>query len=533
MFKRFLKKSDSYSGKQKACSFDFVAISSYFQYRDHREEYSIISDQTFSDLGLDELFMFVDRTSSCVGQQYLYDMLRFIPAKANPIQENEAIIQELFEKEETRSALTDILSDLSAAEGYSIVSLLQQEPPVIPILRKYIFLVLRFLPTLFLLQFILFQSGVSLIALIASLIINMGVHYWNKRNSWGYLSSVPQLLKLLSAAKKISINPLFAAIGGQVPEALTSLKELRQNSSIFRPEPKSDSDFTVFLWLFKEYLHVFFLSEPFIYIRFVSLLKNKNKEIETVYTFVGLVDNLLSIAFLRKDLPCYCLPDTIVSTDKIQVEELYHPLIPACISNSFRAKDRSILLTGSNMSGKTTFIRTVGISILTAQVLHTAFARCFRIQSPIAIHSALMLADNLSEGKSFYLKEVEAINEMLAYSRLNKRNLFLLDEIFKGTNTTERIASAKAVLSYLNADNNLIFVSTHDTELATLLEKEYDLYHFCETIDNEELSFDYQLKRGKLTRRNAIRILEINNFPSNLIQDAYDTASKLENHIGL
>lgn len=88
-------------------------------------------------------------------------------------------------------------------------------------------------------------------------------------------------------------------------------------------------------------------------------------------------------------------------------------------------------------------------------------------------------------------------------------------------------------MSYLNADNNLIFVSTHDTELATLLEKEYDLYHFCETIDNEELSFDYQLKRGKLTRRNAIRILEINNFPSNLIQDAYDTASKLENHIGL
>ncbi len=96
-----------------------------------------------------------------------------------------------------------------------------------------------------------------------------------------------------------------------------------------------------------------------------------------------------------------------------------------------------------------------------------------------------MLADDLSEGKSFYMKEVDTIKEMISRNQKGTANLFLFDEIFKGTNTTERIAAAKAVLSYLNTHDNIIVASTHDTELATLLDKEYDLYHFSEVIEGE------------------------------------------------
>ena len=166
------------------------------------------------------------------------------------------------------------------------------------------------------------------------------------------------------------------------------------------------------------------------------------------------------------------------------------------------------------MSGKTTFIRIIGINVLSAQTLHTAFARSFLLAPPLNIYSALMLADDLSEGKSFYMKEVDTIKEMISRNQKGTANLFLFDEIFKGTNTTERIAAAKAVLSYLN---------THDTELATLLDKEYDLYHFSEVIEDETFFFDYKLKNGPLYQRNAIRLLEINGFPPIVIRDAYQT----------
>lgn len=531
MFKYFRKKVALYTGKQKTGTFDFTAISSFFQYKDHKDSYSVISDQTFTDLGLDELFMFTDRTSSRIGQQYLYNMLRVIPGEKNPVGENEEIINELIEKREIRSALVRILSALNTQDAYSVVSLMERENPVVSPVRMYLFFVLQFMPALFLLLCMLSHSVFLMIIFITSVVVNLCIHYWNKQNSWGYLLSVPQLIRLLDVAEKIKQFPIVTQLGQQIPSALSSLKKLKQNTSIFRSEPNMQGELAMFPWLVKEYVHIFFLSEPLTFIKFISLLKDKNKDIETIFSFVGLVDTLISISFLREDLPFYCQPEQTCSTNKMCVEELYHPLISGCVSNSFEVKDRSLLLTGSNMSGKTTFIRTTGISILTAQVLNTAFARRLCISTPIAIHSALMLTDNLIEGKSFYLKEVDTIKEMLECSRKGKRNLFLLDEIFKGTNTTERIAAAKAVLSFLNTENNLILVSTHDTELATLLANEYDLFHFCETVDNGELTFDYKLKSGKLTRRNAIRILEIKNFPAALIDDAYCTVVKLENYI--
>lgn len=103
--------------------------------------------------------------------------------------------------------------------------------------------------------------------------------------------------------------------------------------------------------------------------------------------------------------------------------------------------------------------------------------------------------------------------------------LFLLDEPFKGTNTKERVAIGKAVLSSLGKDGNIVFVSTHDLELGKLLEDEYDLYYFSESVKDDELLFDYKLKKGVATGRSAIEILEIYDYPKTVIQDAYSIMS--------
>ena len=111
---------------------------------------------------------------------------------------------------------------------------------------------------------------------------------------------------------------------------------------------------------------------------------------------------------------------------------------------------------------------------------------------------------------------------MLDESGSDIPNLFLLDEIFKGTNTVERISAGKAVLSSLSKNNNFVFVSTHDIELADLLSEEYEQYHFCEKVDNKNVDFDFKLKSGKLKNRNAIRILEINDYPESIINEAIE-----------
>ena len=108
------------------------------------------------------------------------------------------------------------------------------------------------------------------------------------------------------------------------------------------------------------------------------------------------------------------------------------------------------------------------------------------------------------------------------------QNIFVLDEVFKGTNTIERIAAAKAILSYLNRSNNIVIVSTHDIELSHLLESEYELYHFSESIENSTLHFHYKLKRGRLTTRNAIRILELVNYPQEIVDEAREISHALD-----
>lgn len=189
-------------------------------------------------------------------------------------------------------------------------------------------------------------------------------------------------------------------------------------------------------------------------------------------------------------------------------------------------KGRSILLTGSNMSGKTTFIRTVAINTIFAQTINTCLAKSFSTPK-IKIYSVIRIADSLINDKSYFFEEVLVIKDIIKESEESYNKLFLLDEIYKGTNTIERIAIAKSVLSFICKNNNIVFVSTHDVELTEMLTDSYDLYHFTEIVESNQISFDYKLKSGFLKTRNAIRILEINDYPQQITNNATQIAIEL------
>lgn len=199
-----------------------------------------------------------------------------------------------------------------------------------------------------------------------------------------------------------------------------------------------------------------------------------------------------------------------------------HPLIANCVPNDLYLEHRNLLLTGSNMSGKTTFIRSAGVNMILGQTLYTCMAKKFSVPYS-KVFSSITIADSLLEDKSYYFEEMRIIKNFIEESTSEEPCFFILDEIFKGTNTIERVSAGKAILSYLAKNNNFVFVSTHDTELNELLKTEYEHYHFSETIEAEELIFDHTIKKGPLKTRNAIRILEINNYPASVIADANAT----------
>jgi len=416
------------------------------------------------------------------------------------------------------------LSKLNHREVYYVATLFQDEilrPP------KWYFIVplLSFASAL---SFVLaFFNPVFFLVILSLSVINIVIHFWNKKNLFNYFSSIPQLSKLNGVAQELFKHRILKEIQPDLMKSASIINKVSNRMSFFNLETEMQSDQRILFWAILELVKIVFLIEPLFLFGTLKRIDTKRKEIENVFLFVGEIDAIISIASLRKGLENYCTPKIIDERKELSAQEVYHPLIENCVTNSLNVNGRSVLLTGSNMSGKTSFIRTIAINVITGLTINTCFATHFSMPQ-MRVFSAIRISDDLMNDRSYYFEEVMTIKDMIDKSVAENINLFLLDEIFKGTNTVERISAGKAVLSSLNGKNNMVFVSTHDIELADLLKNEYDLYHFSEMVDHKTVAFDYKLKEGKLKNRNAIRILQINDYPESIINEAIEISEELD-----
>jgi len=511
-------------GNLKLDSFDFEYIESYFRKKDNSTALQSLSDKTCNDLDFQELFMFIDRTNSRVGQQYLYNKLRNIPADSTKNTKNEKLLDEFTNNSDFRVSVQSQLNKLNNREVYYIATLFQDEilkPP------KWYFIV-PLLSFTSVLSFILaFFNPVFFFVILGLSIINIVIHFWNKKNLFNYFSSIPQLSKLNGVAQELYKYDLLKETNPNLMKSASVINKVSNRMSFFNLEVEMQSDQRMLFWAILELVKIVFLIEPLFLFGTLKRIDTKKTEIEDVFQFVGEIDAIISIASLRKGLNNFCIPKIIDGQKRLLAQEVYHPLIENCVKNNLKVNDKSILLTGSNMSGKTSFIRTIAINVITGLTINTCFAEHFSMPR-VRVFSAIRISDDLMNDRSYYFEEVMTIKEMISKSKGGNINLFLLDEIFKGTNTVERISAGKAVLSSLNKENNIVFVSTHDIELADLLKNEYDLYHFSEIVDHKTVDFDYKLKEGKLKNRNAIRILQINDYPESIIMEAIEISEELD-----
>lgn len=519
--KTLLKQLSTSFGQLKTERFNFALIECYHNRKNSEDSFQTLSDQTCNDLDFELFFCYADRTVSKIGQQYLYHRLRTIDPSIQ-FEHQEEVIQFLHENPQIRLKVQYELSKLGHQQAYYVADLFQEEIDTKPN-WYFIFPILSFAAVASLLLSIF--NPALLAVFLCLLPLHAIIHYGLKRKTNVFLNSIPSLLTLGSVAKKLASYPILKGALPSMNDSIATITSIRRKMSFFKLDQKVDSDMEAAYWFLLELIKIAFLLEPLLLFNALDKLKNKASDIETVFQFIGKVDTYVSITSLRSSLTTYCCPSISDNINHVEFEQIFHPLVSNCRSNSIDTQS-SVLLTGSNMSGKTTFIRAIGLNYISGMTLNTCFAS--KATLPIAkLYSMIRIQDDLTEGSSYFYKEVDEIQNILKETSKESKSILLLDELFKGTNTIERIASAKSVLSFLVKQNCQIFVSTHDIELTTMLCDQFELFHFSESVVNSSIHFDYTLKTGILQHGNAIRILEIKHFPQEIVASAQKIVSEM------
>ena len=187
-----------------------------------------------------------------------------------------------------------------------------------------------------------------------------------------------------------------------------------------------------------------------------------------------------------------------------------------------------MLLTGSNASGKSTFLKTVAINVILSRTIFIATARNFEI-SPFRVYSSMSLRDDLKNNESYYIVEIKALKRIIDAAGEEKPMICFVDEVLRGTNTIERIAASSEILKSLCKDNVICFAATHDIELTHILEMYYSNYHFEENVLDDDIKFNYILNKGRATTRNAIKLLKIIGYDDSIINAAKELADNFMN----
>lgn len=235
--------------------------------------------------------------------------------------------------------------------------------------------------------------------------------------------------------------------------------------------------------------------------------------IEQWLNTIAEIEALSSLAVIKHDYPEWAMPEIKETSLMLGAKNIGHPLIiknRVCNNLKIDKAESILLITGSNMSGKSTLLRTAGINLVLAYAGAPVCADTFCC-SIMNIYTCMRISDNLEENVSSFYAELLRIRKLVDATKEKEPVFFLLDEIFRGTNSKDRHTGAKVLIEKLSNENALGMVSTHDLELADIEEKNKKVrnYHFREQYKNNEIYFDYKLRLGVSTTRNAIYLMRM------------------------
>jgi DNA mismatch repair ATPase MutS len=228
---------------------------------------------------------------------------------------------------------------------------------------------------------------------------------------------------------------------------------------------------------------------------------------------VGEIEALICLSAYTQEHPDDVFPEFVKGAASFDGEQIRHPLLPlkTCVANNVRLVNgtRALLVSGSNMSGKSTLLRTVGINAVLAMAGAPVRAQRLRLTA-LRVGASIRINDSLQEGSSRFYAEITRLRKLFGIAGGDPPLLFLLDELLQGTNSNDRRIGAEGVLCALLQRGAIGLVTTHDLALAEIeatVDGQLENVHLQEEFENGRMLFDYKLRDGVVTKSNGLALM--------------------------
>lgn len=472
-----------------------------------------VDETTWKDLNMDDIYKRVNACQCTAGEQYLYYMLR-TPMNQAGYEEQRDLIRLMETRPEMRLKVELLLNRINSSRHVDLTTIFHPRD------RSPFWLIIYSLMGILLPVSILvaiFLGSSYIVLPMAMLIANTWMHTFRRNRCEHEIMRVNYCVSLILALnhlKKQKITDLN-------PYLTETYKHLEHMKPILRSGPVMS---TINTDMLQAAVIVNFMLDLIAFEILKRRLTKYHDHFLAVHKAIGQIDASVAIASYRAGLSSWCEPEIDFAADHphLRMEGMYHPLLKEPVPNDL-IPEKSMLITGSNASGKSTCLRTAIVCALMAQTMCTCTCKRYTA-SPFRIYTSLALSDDLLAGESYYIAEIKSLKRILDARSQEGFILCAIDEVLRGTNTIERISASAKVLKALKHFSVLCLIATHDTELCAISGSDYQLAHFEETVCDQEIHFDYKLKPGPAETRNAILLLKLMGFDDAIVKAANSRA---------
>lgn len=471
----------------------------------------------WNDLDMNKIFDHLDGSVSAIGEEYLYLTLHKLENDEKKILLRQRLAKELCDKDFSLK-LRLLLGEIKKNEFHTVLgSVHKLTEAKITGIGLHLVSLIAFI-AVFAMAFARPEIFVMPCIFVAG--INCVVYMNKKSDIAGYDDAIASIVNWLAATEKITKTdtedrPELKKLFYGMDRLATNFDSFNRFSWLLAPKSAVGSVMDTIMDYIKFITHLDLIKFKLS----VKLLRRHQTQLMMLYELTGELElAIISNSIMLYETPV-CFFEPIASEETfIDGKSLSHPLITEPVPNDC-ITFTNMLLTGSNASGKSTYLKTVAVNMLLAQTLGICFAESFKA-SLMNIRTSINISDDIISGDSFYLAEIKRIKSIIGNVDEGKPLLICIDEILKGTNTVERIPASSEILRYFAKEHVLVVGATHDIELTGMLKDCYENYYFTENVKLENI-FDYKLRKGVVYTSNAIKLLERFDFPEEIVKNSY------------
>lgn len=462
-----------------------------------------IDSITWNDLDMDQIFMTMNNTGSAAGEEYLFAMLHRLCFSREELAERNRLMEHFAKNKAKRQALAEQFMrmgkerNISVYEYIHLLHLLKRESNA----PHYLCFTFMFAA----LALILLYPVAGVMSVIVVGIYNAFSYYKRKGEIEKYFCVVSHLIRMMDGMKVLTTleDEAIADYTAKIKKDLKVFASFRKGARIVAgKKPIGD-----LLEGMIDYIRMLFHIDLIKFNNMLKVFDNNEAELTGLFETAGFLDSMIAAASYRELMGEWCVPTLTEGAPFLETTDLYHPMLDEPVKTSI-SEHRSVLITGSNASGKSTFIKTLAINAILAQTINTVMASSWNA-SFFAVASSMALRDDIFSKESYYIVEIKSLKRIMDMVNEKVPVLCFVDEVLRGTNTLERIAASAEILSWLAGANAMCFAATHDIELTHILEEKYSNYHFQEYVKENEVLFDYKLYPGRAVSKNAIKLLRM------------------------